>query len=101
MWYRERGRVRFFFFQAEDGIRDKLVTGVQTCALPIWSLSLLSAGLGPSSTERAATEGQALAEGQGPARPEPATVVTPAAPRWPSLPSNGSSSTGPSSAPPR
>src|SRR6266404_7257641 len=28
-------RGRFFFFQAEDGIRDKLVTGVQTCALPI------------------------------------------------------------------
>src|SRR6185437_10037747 len=27
-----------FFFQAEDGIRDKLVTGVQTCALPIWSM---------------------------------------------------------------
>src|SRR5205823_10569450 len=27
--------VYFFFFQAEDGIRDKLVTGVQTCALPI------------------------------------------------------------------
>src|SRR2546425_4273294 len=26
----------YFFFQAEDGIRDKLVTGVQTCALPIW-----------------------------------------------------------------
>src|SRR2546425_2723462 len=26
-----------FFFQAEDGIRDKLVTGVQTCALPIYS----------------------------------------------------------------
>src|SRR6266404_7985992 len=25
----------FFFCQAEDGIRDKLVTGVQTCALPI------------------------------------------------------------------
>src|SRR2546425_2195689 len=25
-----------FFFQAEDGIRDKLVTGVQTCALPIY-----------------------------------------------------------------
>ena len=24
-----------FFFQAEDGIRDRLVTGVQTCALPI------------------------------------------------------------------
>src|SRR6267378_3765931 len=27
---------RFFFFQAEDGIRDLYVTGVQTCALPIW-----------------------------------------------------------------
>src|SRR5215469_17816873 len=26
----------FFFFQAEDGIRDLYVTGVQTCALPIW-----------------------------------------------------------------
>src|SRR5260221_9109254 len=25
----------FFFFQAEDGIRDHCVTGVQTCALPI------------------------------------------------------------------
>src|SRR5256886_11985985 len=28
-------RYRFFFFQAEDGIRDLTVTGVQTCALPI------------------------------------------------------------------
>src|SRR5258708_6246610 len=28
----------FFFFQAEDGIRDDLVTGVQTCALPICSI---------------------------------------------------------------
>src|SRR5256885_5549342 len=28
----------FFFFQAEDGIRDYKVTGVQTCALPISSL---------------------------------------------------------------
>src|SRR2546429_4560292 len=27
--------VAFFFFQAEDGIRDVAVTGVQTCALPI------------------------------------------------------------------
>src|SRR5207248_5570976 len=27
--------VCFFFFQAEDGIRDRTVTGVQTCALPI------------------------------------------------------------------
>src|SRR5216683_2849583 len=27
--------ITFFFFQAEDGIRDLIVTGVQTCALPI------------------------------------------------------------------
>ena len=31
------GCVFFFFFQAEDGIRDWSVTGVQTCALPIFS----------------------------------------------------------------
>src|SRR5437762_7913783 len=30
--------VMFFFFQAEDGIRDTSVTGVQTCALPILSV---------------------------------------------------------------
>ena len=28
----------FFFFQAEDGIRDWSVTGVQTCALPIFAI---------------------------------------------------------------
>src|SRR5206468_8917658 len=37
-----------FFFQAEDGIRDLIVTGVQTCALPIfgsgWRGRLLVAG---------------------------------------------------------
>src|SRR2546430_5669153 len=31
-----------FFFQAEDGIRDLTVTGVQTCALPIWGDSYQS-----------------------------------------------------------
>src|SRR6266496_1079051 len=31
----------FFFFQAEDGIRDLYVTGVQTCALPIYGLQAL------------------------------------------------------------
>src|SRR3989441_4525827 len=58
----------FFFFQAEDGIRDKLVTGVQTCALPIFacatchdpvshaadglalSIGTGGSGLGPSRT---------------------------------------------------
>src|SRR5699024_11997447 len=31
----------FFFFQAEDGIRDRNVTGVQTCALPISRQSMI------------------------------------------------------------
>src|SRR5699024_11392827 len=35
----------FFFFQAEDGIRDRNVTGVQTCALPIWERRVLLLGL--------------------------------------------------------
>src|SRR5688500_19876768 len=38
----------FFFFQAEDGIRDYKVTGVQTCALPIFT------GGVPASETRAA-----------------------------------------------
>ena len=33
------GLIYFFFFQAEDGIRDHCVTGVQTCALPIWGFT--------------------------------------------------------------
>src|SRR3712207_9546942 len=33
--------VFFFFFQAEDGIRDIGVTGVQTCALPIWTVDVV------------------------------------------------------------
>jgi len=35
-----RGHV--FFFQAEDGIRDRDVTGVQTCALPIFNMIIIS-----------------------------------------------------------
>src|SRR6266498_5113009 len=34
----------FFFFQAEDGIRDADVTGVQTCALPIWNIGMAVLG---------------------------------------------------------
>src|SRR5258708_29203404 len=33
----------YFFFQAEDGIRDDLVTGVQTCALPICMFGVIPA----------------------------------------------------------
>src|SRR5690606_11076180 len=40
----------FFFFQAEDGIRDFHVTGVQTCALPIWRVMLYGThGIGKST----------------------------------------------------
>src|SRR5690606_37204909 len=43
----------FFFFQAEDGIRDFHVTGVQTCALPIWpKLYLHGLSLGAVNSER-------------------------------------------------
>src|SRR5699024_11885312 len=39
----------FFFFQAEDGIRDRNVTGVQTCALPILlAVGALVWGVGPA-----------------------------------------------------
>src|SRR5437868_5171200 len=34
--------VLIFFFQAEDGIRDRNVTGVQTCALPIFGAPMLA-----------------------------------------------------------
>src|SRR5437764_11323694 len=45
----------FFFFQAEDGIRDTSVTGVQTCALPILPARLHEPGnqaLGAEFTQR-------------------------------------------------
>src|SRR5437773_828284 len=48
-----------FFFQAEDGIRDRDVTGVQTCALPIWPAQWLhrdrlcpASGRRPPATRR-------------------------------------------------
>src|SRR5438067_9081495 len=45
-------RFSFFFFQAEDGIRDRNVTGVQTCALPI--------SLGNADDARARRRGERL-----------------------------------------
>src|SRR3989449_11781078 len=44
--------VFFFFFQAEDGIRDVAVTGVQTCALPICGPALLGPGAGVARRRR-------------------------------------------------
>src|SRR2546422_2930531 len=41
----------FFFFQAEDGIRDVAVTGVQTCALPISIIVLEASGPEPAFTQ--------------------------------------------------
>src|SRR2546430_9770350 len=40
--YRQDVLFSYFFFQAEDGIRDLTVTGVQTCALPISSKTMPS-----------------------------------------------------------
>src|SRR5207245_8576944 len=54
----------FFFFQAEDGIRDATVTGVQTCALPIYRRA---EDVGPSATSL----------------PKPAASSTSSARRWP------------------
>src|SRR2546430_12427027 len=43
----------FFFFQAEDGIRDLTVTGVQTCALPIsWRALRTRSATGSTSSAR-------------------------------------------------
>src|SRR2546425_4034727 len=56
--------VCFFFFQAEDGIRDKLVTGVQTCALPI-----SAAGRHDPGTARQAADRNAHEQGAGSREP--------------------------------
>src|SRR6266404_610503 len=63
------GQHIFFFFQAEDGIRDKLVTGVQTCALPI-----LTAAVPPL---------MAMARAPGRALTVPKVVRTPEVPSMP------------------
>src|SRR2546430_11956039 len=49
----------FFFFQAEDGIRDLTVTGVQTCALPIYHRR--RAAYDPCAVSQSAAMGPATA----------------------------------------
>ena len=44
--------VFFFFFQAEDGIRDIGVTGVQTCALPICTFCVLLPNVSSDTLEK-------------------------------------------------
>src|SRR2546430_4753887 len=79
----------FFFFQAEDGIRDLTVTGVQTCALPIFAPVVPAepaAPAGPAGPVGPAAPG-APAPPCGPAGPwlpaaptEPVGPVAPCAP---------------------
>src|SRR3989440_6496607 len=60
-----------FFFQAEDGIRDLIVTGVQTCALPIWigtpapaTAASINGASRPISTSPRAERSTALLSGE-------------------------------------
>src|SRR6266704_4141550 len=50
----------FFFFQAEDGIRDRNVTGVQTCALPISIADVISEARHQMPLREVAEEGEAV-----------------------------------------
>src|SRR5256885_7626732 len=50
--------MNFFFFQAEDGIRDYKVTGVQTCALPISDYFARTVGVEPSADRVVFTDGE-------------------------------------------
>src|SRR5256885_10668307 len=65
-------RLFFFFFQAEDGIRDYKVTGVQTCALPISSARLPHTRSNPGR--------RCGASRSGPAYPLPRSPVTTTSP---------------------
>src|SRR5207244_8401759 len=58
----------FFFFQAEDGIRDDLVTGVQTCALPIslaWHFPFSSAAAQQITSETLELRGRVINSATG------------------------------------
>src|SRR5205823_11192718 len=77
----------FFFFQAEDGIRDKLVTGVQTCALPISVRTLFSVPTSRSqrcSTSCATRRGTTTTPSRSPTTMSPRLTRTPPTVRgWP------------------
>src|SRR5256886_3999089 len=75
------GILFIFFFQAEDGIRDLTVTGVQTCALPI----LARARRRPRAARPAAASRTRPARAAARAEPRSATQAgtSPAPPEWP------------------
>src|SRR5947207_8049789 len=57
----------FFFFQAEDGIRDHCVTGVQTCALPIFAVHpRLGTARGGTATAHCPAGGRGSATNRSP-----------------------------------
>src|SRR5690606_39345458 len=67
----------FFFFQAEDGIRDFHVTGVQTCALPILSLPISTVppcGARTCAAELASRNAKSTVIGTVPTRPRMPSV---------------------------
>src|SRR5439155_11191993 len=57
-----------FFFQAEDGIRDGHVTGVQTCALPILDLAELGQVQAPEEVDEQSDADRDAEEDLGPAQ---------------------------------
>src|SRR5258708_18324996 len=74
----------FFFFQAEDGIRDDLVTGVQTCALPIFgqvaSQMLLARQVDVSMIDTSTWRASSIWLATWPKRPKPMTSAVPVSP---------------------
>ena len=64
-----------FFFQAEDGIRDVAVTGVQTCALPIYIVKLPAVLVLSPPKSKTATDGSPVAVSLKIIQPDRKSVV--------------------------
>src|SRR5690606_40615777 len=77
----------FFFFQAEDGIRDFHVTGVQTCALPIYICAFIPLVIYPSPADaRRAYQSYSDTDSQVKPKPKPMVAPKPANSRKPATP---------------
>src|SRR5256885_8091256 len=79
---RARNWFDFFFFQAEDGIRDYRVTGVQTCALPIYDAT-------HHPDPRLLRHARSPSRGGGPVPDAGWTIWLPATARLPAIPDAG------------